>query len=128
MTCYYEVVAADPVPGVTRSSLWAAWKAIRKMLRVSSARDVIDYLEYDVDPEVWIKRLLRQIEDGTYVPDVPARFVVAKSNGFTRTMTTPSVPDATLYRALVDSFYRRLRRYEVKHAYFGNCLLAHSSC
>jgi hypothetical protein len=93
------------------------------MLRDSSVRDVIDYLEYDVDPDVWIKRLLRQIETGTYVPSVPVRFTLAKSNGFTRTMTVPSVPDATLYRALVDGFYRRLRRYEVKHAYFERAAL-----
>jgi hypothetical protein len=35
----------------------------------------------------------------------------------------PSIPDATLYRALVDGFYQRLRRYEVKHAYFERAAL-----
>jgi hypothetical protein len=88
------------------------------MLRHSAVRDVIDYLEYDIDPDVWIKRLLRQVESGTYAPEAPVRFTAAKSNGFMRTMTTPGIADATLYRALVDGFYRRLRRFEVKNAYF----------
>jgi hypothetical protein len=42
------------VVGITRSSLWSAWKAIRKQLSKASIRDVVDFLEYDVDPEVWI--------------------------------------------------------------------------
>jgi hypothetical protein len=93
------------------------------MVRDSSIRDVVDYLEYDVDPEVWIKRLLRRIQNGSYEPDSPSRFPVAKANGFARTMTLPSVPDLCLYRALVDNFYQRLRRYEVKHAYFERTAL-----
>jgi hypothetical protein len=93
------------------------------MLRESSVRDVIDYLEYDIDPDRWITRLVRQIEAGTYEPQVPIRFLAAKTNGFVRTMTMPSIPDLTLYRAVVDGFYRRLRRYEVKHAYFERATL-----
>ena len=88
------------------------------MVRESSIRDVVDYLEYDIDPDVWIRRILRHIQSGSYEPASPLRFPVAKSNGFTRTMTLPTIPDLCLYRALVDNFYRRLRRYEVKHAYF----------
>ncbi len=88
------------------------------MFRHSSIRDVVDFLEYEIDPEVWIRRLLRQIAQGTYEPDSPTRFLLAKSSGFTRTMTMPSIPDLVLYRTLVDNFYQRLRRYEARHAYF----------
>jgi hypothetical protein len=93
------------------------------MVRESSLRDVVDYLEYDIEPDVWIRRILRRIQAGSYEPDSPIRFPVAKANGFTRTMTLPSIPDLCLYRALVDNFYHRLRRYEVKHAYFERAVL-----
>ena len=33
-------------------------------------------------------------------------------------MTLPAIPDLTLYQTLVDFFYARLKRHEVKHAYF----------
>jgi hypothetical protein len=111
-------MANNRIPGISKSSLWRAWKSIRRQLRESSVRDVIDFLEYDVDPDVWIKRLLGQIDNFTYDPAQPIRFLLAKSNGFTRTMAMPSIPDLTLYRALVDYFYKRLRRHEAKHAYF----------
>ena len=91
---------SDRIIGITRTSLWAAWKTIRKALRNVSVRDVVDFLEYDVDPDVWINRQLRQIRDGTYEPNSPTRFTLAKSKGFSRVMTLPAIHDLVLYRAL----------------------------
>lgn len=106
------------IPYITRTSLWNAWKAIRKELRGASCRDVVDYLEYDVDPDVWINRLLRQISQAQYEPSTPTRFTLGRSLGFSRTMTFPAVPDLVLYRAIVDFIYRRARRREQPHVYF----------
>jgi hypothetical protein len=44
----------DQIPGINRTSLWKAWKAIRPQLKKSSIRDVVDFLEYDINPDVWI--------------------------------------------------------------------------
>ena len=40
--------ARFPAHGITKSSLWDAWKAVRKEIRTASIRDVIDLLDYDV--------------------------------------------------------------------------------
>src|SRR4051812_45616378 len=95
------------IRGITRSSLWKSWKLVRKELKNSSIRDVVDFLDYDVNPDVWIDRLLGQIASGDYDPDVPRRFTLGKSKGFSRTMALPSVPDLVLYRAIVDYIYGR---------------------
>jgi hypothetical protein len=107
------------VRGVTKSSLWKSWKLVRKELKNSSIRDVADFLDYDVHPDVWIDRLLSQIESGEYEPDVPRRFTLGKSKGFSRTMTLPSVPDLVLYRAIVNYVYARSKRRRHKHVYFS---------
>jgi len=106
------------VKGISRTSLWTAWKAVRRELRHNTLRDAVDHLEYDVDPEVWIRRLLRQIEQGSYEPATPARITLAKSKGFSRTLTVPAIPDLVLYRTIVDHLYQRARRREKRHVYF----------
>jgi hypothetical protein len=60
-------------------------------------RDVIDFLEYDINPKVWIRRLFDEIRDGNYNPETPIRFYIAKSNGFKRQVTRASIPDAALF-------------------------------
>src|SRR5579862_4674913 len=88
-----------PIRGISRTSLWKAWKVIRKDLKLASVRDVVDFLDFDVNPDVWINRLLHRIGSGEYEPETPTRFTLGKSKGFSRTMTLPSVPDLVLYRA-----------------------------
>jgi hypothetical protein len=104
--------------GISKSSLWSAWKSIRLELRKASIRDVVDYLDYDIDPDVWINRLRNKVSDGRYEPSVPLRFTLGKSNGFSRTMTFPCVPDLVLYRAITDAVHRKARRYQQPHVYF----------
>jgi len=106
------------IPRVSRTSLWRTWKAVRKELKNASVRDVVDFLEYDVNPDVWINRLLRNIRQGTYEPVPPRRFTLGKSNGFSRTMTFPAIPDLVLYRTLVDHFYEKAQRRQHEHVYF----------
>jgi len=91
---------------------------VRKELKHSSIRDVVDFLDYDVNPNVWINRLVKSIKQGTYEPDLPRRFSLGKSKGFSRTMTLPAVPDLVLYRALVDCIFEKAKRREHRHVYF----------
>lgn len=106
------------IKGITRTALWSAWKAVRQELKKVPHRDVIDHLEYDLDPDVWINRLLRQISEGRYEPTTPMRYTLAKSKGFSRLMTRPHISDVVLYRAIADYLYRKAKRSQVKHAYF----------
>lgn len=106
------------IVGISRTSLWKAWKQVRRELRTATLRDVSDFLEYDIDPNVWINRLLKQIANGTYEPHAPSRFTVAKSNGFSRRMTMPAIPDVVLYRAIGAYLQNRLKAREHEHVYF----------
>jgi hypothetical protein len=106
------------IPGVSRSSLWAAWKDARSQLKNSRLRDVIDYLDYDIDPEVWFNRVLRQVSAGTYEPFVPTRFCLAKSGGFKRTLTIPHIPDLVLFGAIANFVHRKASRHQQPHVYY----------
>lgn len=112
------------IRGINKSSLWTSWKLVRKLLSKKAFRDVVDYLEFDIDPETWIKKLLRKIAEGTYEPATPLRYPLAKSKGFSRRMTFPQVRDLVLYRTIVDHIYSRLKRREHRHVYFERSKLA----
>lgn len=114
----------EPIRGVTKSALWSAWKEVRRQLKRSPRRDVLDYLEYDIDPDVWIDRLLRRLSSGEYSPERPNRFSLAKSKGFDRVITVPEIPDVVLYRTIVDYLFRRARKKQSKHAYFCQATLS----
>lgn len=103
---------AERIRGISRSSLWRAWRAVRGELRKCSIRDVVDHLEYDINPDKWINQLLAEITAGRYEPHSPKRFTEAKSQGFSRRMTMPEIPDLVLYRAIVDYLYKKAKRFE----------------
>lgn len=107
-----------PIRGISRTSLWNTWKIVRKDLRNGSIRDVIDFADYDIDPVKWIDRLVIQIATGRYEPSAPLRFTLGKSNGFSRTMTQPTIPDLILYRTIVDLIYLKAFRREHSHVFF----------
>lgn len=110
--------------GINKKSLWKAWKDIRKRLSQISMRDVTDYVEFDIDPDWWIGRLLEDVETGRYEPALVYRFTLAKSLGFSRQMTFPHIPDLVLYRAVTDHLYKRAERLEQPHVYFARNTLA----
>ncbi len=112
------------IQGITKNSLWTAWKNVRKQLSRTFIRDVTDFVEYDIDPDWWINRLLKDVEAGRYEPMTPYRFSVAKKMGFSRIMTFPSIPDLVLYRATVDFLYQKAKRFELKHVYFSQNTLS----
>jgi len=106
------------IRGISRTSLWTSWKAVRKELRQSTIRDVVDFLDYDVNPDVWINRLLARIASGEYEPETPKRFTLGKSKGFSRNMTLPAVPDLVLYKTIAEYVYSRSRGRRHKNVYF----------
>jgi hypothetical protein len=106
------------IPLISRTAIWKTWKVVRKELKNSSVRDVVDFLDYDVNPHVWINRLVSSISLGTYEPEPPRRFTLGKSKGFSRTMTFPAIPDLVLYRTLVDCIFKKARRRQHKRVYF----------
>jgi len=110
--------------GITKRTLLKSWVLLRKSMRQMYSRDVIDFLEYDINPNVWIRRLFENIRDGHYQPETPARFNIAKSNGFKRQVTRACIPDAVLYRNVVDLIYAPFNKYKVKHAYFARSELS----
>ncbi len=104
--------------GINKTSLWLAWKEIRSELRGSTVRDVIDFLDYDIEPDSWILRLLAQVKAGTYEPHSPTRFALAKSGGFKRRLTFPAIPDLVLLRAIADFVHRRAQKHQQPHVYY----------
>jgi hypothetical protein len=106
------------IKGISKTSLWNTWKVIRAELKNSTTRDIIDFVDYDVDPDKWIQTLLSQISSGRYEPASPFRFSIGKSNGFSRIMTQPVVSDLVLYRTIVDRIYLKAMRREHNHVYF----------
>jgi len=107
-----------PIRGINRTSLWRSWKAVRKELKNSSIRDVVDFLDFDVNPNVWINRLLARVASGEYEPEVARRFTLGKSLGFSRVMTLPAIPDLVLYRTIVEHIYGRSQRRRHRNVYF----------
>ena len=106
------------IRGISRTSIWRSWKTIRKELRNATIRDVVDFLDYDVNPDVWINRLLARIKTGHYETETPTRFTLGKSKGFSRTMTLPAIPDLVLYRTIVDHIYACSRGRRHRNVYF----------
>ena len=104
--------------------MWNAWKEVRRHLKRAPRRDVMDYLEYDIDPDVWINRLLRSLKNGDYAPEKPERYPLAKSKGFSRIITVPGVPDLVLYRTIVDHLFRKAGKKQRKHVYFCQSTLS----
>ena len=118
------MATASGIVGISKSSLWNAWKEVRRHLKRAPRRDVLDYLEYDIDPDVWINRLLRRLKTGEYTPEKPDRYPLAKSKGFNRIITVPAVPDLVLYRTIVDHLFRKARKKQRKHVYFCQSTLS----
>ena len=107
------------IPQLSKTSLWQAWKDVRKLLRKSSRRDVTDYFEFDVDPDHWIKEIALDIRQGRYEPAKPYRFLLAKSMGFSRRMTMPHIRDLVVYRAIINQILKRAGRGPGTHIHFA---------
>jgi len=108
----------ERITGINRSALWLAWKEVRAALREASIRDVVDFIDYDIEPDVWINRLLRLVASGSYEPRAPLRFPLSKSQNFKRVLTFPEIPDVVLFRAIADFIHERARKQQQPHVYY----------
>jgi hypothetical protein len=115
------------IPGISKSSLWQAWKSIRVELRQATIRDAVDFLDYDIEPDIWIRRLLRQVSSGVYEPHSPIRFTLAKTGGFSRRLTVPAIPDIVLFRAIADFVHRKAQKYQQPHVYYRRADSSHAA-
>lgn len=52
------------IASINKTVLWSTWKTIRAEIGKGTVRGVLDFVDYDVDPDVWIKRLLEQLPEG----------------------------------------------------------------
>lgn len=109
---------AGQVTGVTKTALWLAWKEVRGELRNATVRDIADFLDFDIEPDVWINRLLRQVSSGAYEPRSPRRFPLAKTSSFKRVLTFPEIPDLVLFRAIADYVHDRAKKQQQPHVYY----------
>ena len=114
-----QSVMMPKIDGIDKGSLWRSWKDIRKQLSRILMRDITDYVEFDIDPDWWIEKLLKDVEIGRYEPASPVRFTLAKKLGFSRQMTFPHIPDLVLYRTVTGYLYERAKRLEKGHVYFA---------
>ena len=107
-------------PGVTKTALWASWKEVRGRARALSLRDIVDFAEFDIEPEKWINQLLSDLQYGRYQPAQPQRFALAKSKGFSRWMTQPDIRDVVLFHCLATRVAERAShtRRKPRHVYF----------
>ena len=112
------------IRGINKNSLWRAWKDVRKQLSRTSRRDITDYVEFDIDPDWWINRLLKEVNIGNYEPVAPYRFTLAKKMGFSRQMTFPHIPDLVLYRSVTDCLYKKAKHLEKGRVYFARNTLS----
>lgn len=107
-----------PISGISKTSLWAAWKEVRTEVKNSTVRDIVDFLDYDIEPDVWIARVLTQIKTGTYEPQPPLRFALAKSGGFKRRLTFPAIPDIVLFRSIANFVHKKAQKQQQPHVYY----------
>jgi hypothetical protein len=118
---------AGQITGVTKTALWLAWKEIRGELRNASIRDIADFLDFDIEPDIWINRLLRQVSSGAYEPRAPRRFPLAKSRSFKRVLTFPEISDLVLFRAIADYVHNRAKRQQQPHVYYRRSDLSNAT-
>ena len=111
----FELTPHGGMRHITKSRLWKSWKEIRKRLRYSQLRDIVDFIDYDVNPDTWITRVINQISTGSYEPSRPTRYSIGKSRGFSRWMTLPEIPDLVLFHAICTLVVERAQNRRRKH-------------
>ena len=122
----FELPPHGGIRQITKSRLWASWKEIRKRLRYGQLRDIVDFIDYDVDPDTWISRVIHQVRTGSYEPRRPMRYSIGKSRGFSRWMTFPDIPDLVLFHAVCTLVVERAQTKRRKHrrVYFARDQIA----
>ena len=92
------------IDGISKHTLWESWKNIRKQLSRTFLRDVADFVEYDVDPDWWIRDCSRRLRLGSTSRHCPP-FHRCKEDGIQPTNDSAEHSRLVIYRAVVDQLY-----------------------
>ena len=72
---------------VSTERLRATWRIIRREARRHRIRDVVDYLDWSRSIDECLPDLSRSLLEGSYAPQPPARYDLAKAKGSFRVVT-----------------------------------------
>jgi hypothetical protein len=92
---------------------------LRVELTKAPFRDCVDFIEFDLDSERWLRSLSSSVVSGAYRPQEPTRREAAKGNGVYRTITSPAIDDLLVYRHIADYVYEQARSKEISGAFFS---------
>jgi hypothetical protein len=104
---------------VSPERLRATWRTIRREARRHRIRDVVDYLDWSRSIDECIPELSQSLLQGSYAPQPPARYDLAKAKGSFRVVTVPALRDAIVYRLLCDEALEIATPQKVPGAYFS---------
>ena len=104
---------------VSKERLRATWRIIRREARRHRIRDVVDYLDWSRSIDECLPDLSHSLLEGSYAPQPPARYDLAKAKGSFRVVTVPALRDAIVYRLLCDEALEIAMPQKVPGAYFS---------
>jgi hypothetical protein len=104
---------------VSPERLRTTWRTIRREARRHRIRDVVDYLDWSRSIDECIPELSQSLLQGSYAPQPPARYDLAKAKGSFRVVTVPALRDAIVYRLLCDEALEIATPQKVPGAYFS---------
>lgn len=103
----------------SRDNLRKTWRALRRELRRTVARDVIDWTDWALTIESSLDLIRDQVLDGEYEPRPATRIEVGKSRGAYRVVTALNVRDALVFRVVCDRALELAVPSQVAGAYFS---------
>lgn len=101
------------------NELRKTWKQLKTEFQKAAVRDVIDYLDWRVLLDHSLQDLSRAVIAGTFNPDSPQRYELAKSKGAYRILVGLQPPEALVYRHIANRVYGRALPTKVKGAFFS---------
>ena len=100
-------------------ALRRTWKVLRKELRQTTVRDVVDWVDWSVSVEASLEQIHRDVLEGRYQPAAFTRMESGKSRGAYRVLTALNVKDALVYRHLCDAALNLALPKKVKGAFYS---------
>lgn len=103
----------------SRDNLRKTWSSLRRELRQTVARDVIDWTDWALTIEGSLDAIRDDVLSGDYAPRPATRFETGKSKGAFRTITALNVRDALVFRVVCDRALELAVPRQVPGAYFS---------
>lgn len=103
----------------SRDNLRKTWMSLRRELRQTAARDVIDWTDWALTIEGSLDAIQDAVLSGKYEPRPATRFETGKAKGAYRTITALNVRDALVFRVVCDRALKLAVKKQVPGAYFS---------